>query len=458
MNSADSSVPDYVPKPITTSGKKPAPLDEAKIAAQIKAPAEIKPAPEGKPAPGAPSPSPLAERAAKVLMSNYGPRDIAIVRGEGCKVWDDQGREYLDFLGGIAVCALGHCPPAVVEALNAQSHKLLHISNFFLIEPQVKLAEMLVNATGLDKCLFCNTGTEAVEGALKLARLYAKKNRSLTNRPAFLAFTGSFHGRSFGSLSVTHSEKCRKGFDPFLPEVRFAEFNNPDDLCRQMDDSVAGIILETVQGEGGIRPATTKFLSTARRMADQFDACLILDEVQCGFSRTGHYFAWQAYEGIQPDVTCLAKGMGSGVVVGAVVARGKWADVFEPGNHGTTFGGNPLATAAALAACEEILTPKMLEHVRQVGGHLQSLLQAMAARRPVVKEVRGHGLMFGVELSKPGAEVYKACLRRGLIINCTAQSVLRIVPPLIATEQDCDRAVGILESALEEVFGHGGGN
>lgn len=410
-----------------------------------------------KPVPAAIVPSPLAARAQKVLMSNYGVREIAIVRGSGCKVWDDQGREYLDFLGGIAVCSLGHCPPAVVKAIQAQSEKLLHISNFFLIEPQVKLAELLVKATGLDKCFICNTGTEAVEAALKITRLYANKNFTHGKRHTYLACTGSFHGRTYGALSVTHSEKCRKGFDPFLPEARFVEFNNPDDLCRKMDDSVAAIILETVQGEGGVRPASQKFLSTARQLADRFGAALILDEVQCGFSRTGHYFAWQGYEGIQPDIVTLAKAMGAGVAVGALVARGKWANVLEPGNHGTTFGGNPLATAAAVAACEELLTPQMLKHVEQIGAHFKSRLDKMAARRPVVKEVRAAGMMFGVELNQPGAEVYKACLRRGLIVNCTAQTVMRIVPPLIATKPDCDRAADILEAAIEEVFGQNGG-
>jgi len=397
--------------------------------------------------------SPLAARAQQVLMSNYGAREIAIVRGEGCRVWDDQGREYLDFLGGIAVCSLGHCPPAVVKALRDQSEKLLHISNFFLIEPQVELAERLVKATGLDKCLVCNTGTEAVEGAIKIARLYSSKYKTLAKRPRFISCTGSFHGRTYGALSLTHSEKCRKGFDPFLPEVRFVEYNNPDDLCRAMDDSVSAIVLETVQGEGGINPVTPKFLSTARQLCNDFDACLILDEIQCGFSRTGHYFAWQAYGDVQPDIATLAKAMGGGVAVGAIVAKGKWADVLEPGNHGTTFGGNPLATAAAVGACDELLTPKMLERVRTVGGYLRSLLEEMAQERAVVREVRGRGLMWGVELTKPGAEVYKACLRRGLIVNCTSQTVIRIVPPLIVTEQDCDRAVGILEAALEEVFG-----
>jgi predicted acetylornithine/succinylornithine family transaminase len=397
--------------------------------------------------------TPWPERAAQVLMTNYGPREIALVRGQGCRVWDDQGREYLDFLAGIAVCSLGHCHPAVVEALKKQSDQLHHVSNFFLIPSQIELGELLVKATGLDKCLFCNTGTEAMEGALKLARLYANKTYGPGKRTTVLSCTGSFHGRTYGSLSLTHSAKCRNGFEPFLPQVRFVEFNDAADLRRKMDDTVCAIVLEPIQGEGGITVAGKQFLSTARELADANDVCLILDEVQCGFSRTGYRFAYQAYEGIQPDVLALAKAMGSGVVTGAIVARGKWGEVFQPGNHGTTFGGNPLATTAALAVCRELLTPEMLEHVRETGGYLRSLLEEMVERRSVVEEVRGRGLMLGVVLNQPGAEVYKACLRRGLIINCTAQRVLRIVPPLIVTEQDCDRAAGILESALEEVFG-----
>jgi predicted acetylornithine/succinylornithine family transaminase len=393
------------------------------------------------------------ERAKRVLMNNYGERTILLQRGEGVRVWDFEGREYLDFLSGIAVCSLGHCPPRVVAALREQAGKLLHVSNFFLIEPQIRLAELLCGASGLDRCLIVNTGTEAMEGAIKLARMYANKKYGLAKRPTMLACTHSFHGRTYGALSLTHSAKCRTNFDPFLPEARFVEYNDAADLRAKMDDTVCAIVFETVQGEGGIRPVSREFFATARELADRHDACLILDEVQCGFSRTGNYFAWQGYEGLRPDVMTLAKAMGGGAVVGAIVAQGKWGEVFEPGNHGTTFGGNPLACAAALAASEELLTPAMLERVKTTGTHLRDRLEGLAARHSVIKEVRGLGLMLGVELKEAGAEVYKACLRRGLIINCTALTVLRIVPPLIVTAAECDRAVAILDEALTEVFG-----
>ncbi len=376
-----------------------------------------------------------------------------LVRGKGCRVWDSEGREYLDFLAGIAVCSLGHCPPAVVEALRRQSELLFHCSNFFLIEPQIRLGELLVEKTGLDKCMFVNTGAEATEGSIKLARYYSNKTYGMEKRSTILTCTGSFHGRTMGGLSATHSSKCRDGFDPFLPGFRFVEYNNPADLRAKMDDTVCAILFETVQGEGGIRPASEEFLRTARALCDEHDACLILDEVQCGFSRTGHYFAWQACEGLKPDVVALAKAIAGGVPVGAIVARGKWADVFEPGKHGTTYGGNPLATAAALAAAGELLTDKMLAHVRETGAFLRARLEALAPRHPVIREVRGCGLMLGVELAEPGADVYKACLRRGLIINCTAIKVLRIVPPLIVTREECEKAVGIIDAALSEVFG-----
>jgi len=418
MNTPDSSAP-----------RKPAPLSAAELEALA-----------------------WPDRAERVLYNNYGRRDILLTRGEGCRVWDSDGREYLDFLGGIAVCSLGHCPPGVVAALREQAGRLLHVSNFFLIEPQIRLAELLVEKTGMDKCLFVNTGAEATEAALKLARYYANHTHGSATRPTILATTGAFHGRTLGALAATHSPKCRDGFEPYLPEVRFVEFNNTADLRQKMDASVCAIILETVQGEGGVRPATEEFLRAARELCDQHDACLILDEVQCGFSRTGHYFAFQACEGLLPDALTLAKAMGSGVVIGCLVTRGKWAEVFPPGKHGTTFGGNPLACAGALAASRELLTPEMLRRVRETGAWLRARLEALAARHPVITEVRWRGLMLGVQLREPGQDVYKACLRRGLIINCTAVNVLRIVPPLTVSREDCDRAADLLDAALGEVF------
>ena len=392
------------------------------------------------------------ERAGRVFMTNYGPREITMSRGEGVRLWDSEGKEYLDFLGGIAVCSLGHCPPVVVKAIQEQAARLLHTSNFFLIEPQIELAEKLVETTGLDKCLFVNTGAESTEAAIKLARLYANKTYGDGKRPTVLTCTGSFHGRTYGAMSATASPRVRAGFAPLAPGFDFVEFNDVDDLRKKVDDTVCAILFETVQGEGGVRPVSQAFLSAARELADAKDLCLIVDEVQCGFSRSGHYFAWQGYEGVQPDVVPLAKAMGGGVPIGAILARGKWAEVFQPGNHGTTFGGNPLVTAAALAVCNELLTPKMLEHVQTISAYLKERLQDLASRHSVIDEIRGVGLMLGAQLNQPGPEVYKACLRRGLIINCTAQTVLRFVPPLIITKEDCDRAISILDEALGEIF------
>lgn len=394
----------------------------------------------------------LTERARRALMNNYGEREITMVRGEGARLWDSTGKEYLDFLGGIAVCSLGHCPPTVIRAIRTQSEKLLHTSNFFLFEPQIRLAELIAAATGMDKVTFQNSGTEATEAAMKLARYYANKKYGVGKRPNILTLTGSFHGRTMGAVSATHSPKCRDGFEPFAPGFVFVEHNNVADLRAKAADGACAILFETVQGEGGIRPVNAEFARAARDLATQYDLCLIVDEVQCGFSRTGHYFAYQAYDGLVPDVVPMAKALGAGFPIGALAARGKWAEVFEPGKHGTTFGGNPLACAAALAACTELLTPRMLAHVVRVGSYLREGLARMAVKYKVVKEVRGMGLMWGIELSKPGMDLYKACLRRGLIINCTANTVLRIVPPLVITEADCDRALAIIDAAFEEVF------
>lgn len=384
------------------------------------------------------------------LMRTYDRYPIAIVRGEGVKVWDADGKEYLDFLGGIATIPLGHCHPAVVKAITEQAHTLMHASNLFYTEPALRLAELLVKQGGLDRVFFCNSGTEANEAAIKLARKYHWR-KGETNRYQIISATQAFHGRTLGSLAATHKPELQQGFGPMPVGFQSVVWNDVAMLTAAIDDSTAAVLLEPVQGEGGINPATEAFLIAAREACNRKGALLIFDEIQCGLGRLGSFFAYQSY-GIKPDMITLAKGIANGLPLGVLCATETVASGFQPGDHGTTFGGNPVATAAAYATLSTLLSSNYLARASQIGDYLQTQLQALAKRWPqAITAVRGKGLMVGIELSIDAKQVLRACHQHGLLANVTAGKVLRLLPPYIITEAEVDKAVAIIQTALEMV-------
>ncbi len=391
----------------------------------------------------------LAERAQNVLMPNYGQRSIAIVRGQGSRCWDADGKEYLDFLSGIAVNNLGHNHPAVVEAIHKQVDALCHCSNAFLIEPQIELAERLTAATGLAKAFFGNSGTEMTEAALKLARRWSLETKGAGN-DTVIAFENSFHGRTYGSMSATWSKKVRTGFGPLLPGFAFAKFNDLDSVDEVWTDQVCAVLVETVQGEGGVNPATEEFLKGLRERCTARGALLIVDEIQCGMSRTGRPMAYQHY-GIEPDLVPVAKAVGGGLPLGALLARAEYADVLDLGSHGSTFGGNPVACAAGKAVCDILFQDDFLRSVGEKACKFWGKLEELKAEFPdLVESVRGKGLMLGLVLKVPGADAIPITRKNGLLFNCTAERVLRFVPPLTISDADIEEAAEKLRVSLKE--------
>ncbi|WP_457567472.1 acetylornithine/succinylornithine family transaminase [Desulfurobacterium sp.] len=389
------------------------------------------------------------EKTEKYVMKTYNRYPVSFVKGKGCYLYDEKGREYLDMLAGIAVCNLGHCHPEVTEAICNQAKTLIHTSNLFHIKPQAELARLICENSFGEKVFFCNSGAEANEGAIKLARRYAfekgKKGYEI------IAFKNSFHGRTFASVSVTGQGKYNEGFGPMLTGVRFAEFNNIDSVKEIVSEKTCGIIVEPIQGEGGIIPATVEFLKGLRNIADEIDAILIFDEVQTGIGRTGKLFAYQHY-GVEPDVMTLAKALGNGVPIGAIVAKGKAATVLKPGLHASTFGGNFLATAAGIKVIENVSQKDFLKSVEEKGKYLQSKLIELKKEFPhIIEKVRGTGLMVGAVCKIKCGKIVEKALKKGLIINCTAGNVIRFAPPLIITTKDIDRGIEILRNVLTEL-------
>lgn len=384
----------------------------------------------------------------KYVLATYGRFPLAPVKGEGARIWDAEGREYLDFVSGIAVCSLGHCHPAVVKAIRDQAGKLMHVSNLYYIEPQARLARLLVENSCGDKVFFCNSGAEAVEAAIKLARKYGKMCGG-PQKYHIVTAERSFHGRTLAAITATGQPKYQQNFEPLVPGFAYVPFNDVEALWRAVGPHTCAVLLEPVQGEGGIHVASQEFLSAARELCDRYDALLIFDEVQCGLGRTGKFLAYQHF-GVEPDVFTLAKALGGGFPIGAMVVKER-AAVFSPGDHASTFGGNPLACAAALAAVESILGEGLVENAARVGSYFKERLVELSRRFSFVQEVRGLGLMLGMELAREGKDVVTRCQERGLLINCVDNRVLRFLPPLIITEEDVDRAVDILAAVLAEV-------
>jgi acetylornithine aminotransferase/acetylornithine/N-succinyldiaminopimelate aminotransferase len=386
---------------------------------------------------------------AKLLLPTYERQPILFVRGRGVYLWDSQGKRYLDFLSGIGVNALGHSHPAVEAAIKRQAGRLIHVSNLFFHEYQAELARLLTEISGLDRAFFCNSGTEAWEGALKLARAFAQMNNRNGSKAKWriLAMQNSFHGRTFGALATTGQPKYRAPFVPLMPGVSFVKFNDLDDLQRKCDSSVCAVCIETIQGEGGIRPVHAEFLELAWRLTKRSGALLMLDEIQCGLGRTGRHFAYQHY-GVLPDVVTVAKPLACGLPLGAILTTERVASCMHPGLHGTTFGGGPLACAVAI----EFLRAenKLLKHVRTLGEYFHAALEALDRKHKSIQDVRGAGLMQAVDLDSPelAKAVAKQLLEEGIIINRTHETVLRFLPPYVIQKKHVDRLVKALDAAL----------
>lgn len=382
-------------------------------------------------------------------MNTYNRLPVALSHGQGCRVWDTNGKPYLDALGGIAVNTLGHNHPRLVPALQEQVAKLIHCSNYFHVPLQEELASQLVQISGMCNVFFCNSGLEANEAALKLARKFGH-GKGIA-RPQVVVCDKAFHGRSIATLSATGNPKVQQGFEPLVEGFIRVPFNDIDALraATAGRDDVAAVFFETIQGEGGVNPARADYLRQVRELCDARDWLLMIDEVQCGMGRTGKWFAHQ-WAGIVPDVMPLAKGLGSGVPIGAVVAGPKAANIFEPGNHGTTFGGNPLAMRAGVETLRIMQEDGLLQNAATVGEYLKNALQAGLAGVAGVREIRGQGLMLGIELDKPCGALLTQGLERGLLFSVTAERVVRLVPPLILSTAEADEIVSILVPLIKE--------
>jgi predicted acetylornithine/succinylornithine family transaminase len=387
---------------------------------------------------------------ARYMVDTYRRPSVVFTHGRGCRLYDSQGREYLDFLAGIAVNALGHAHPRIVRVIRREAGRATHVSNLFHNPYQAPLARKLAEWSGLDRAFFANSGSEAMEGALKLARAYAHAKTTSGGAPPktrFLALENSFHGRTFGALSLTHTPKYREPFAPLVPGVEFVRFNDLADLEAKFDSTVCAIAIEPIQGEGGIFPVSEEFWQRARALATQHDAALIADEIQCGLGRTGRRFAYQKF-GSLPDIVTVAKPLAAGLPLGAFLASDKFASALSPGLHGSTFGGGPLVCAAALEFLTVIEEEDLLANVRARGAELRAGLDKLAARFDFIRAVRGEGLILGIDLSVEGAPFVREALRRGLVINCTHDHILRLLPPFIIRARDVAEFLRRWEAAL----------
>ena len=368
---------------------------------------------------------------------------VAFVRGKGARLWDADGKAYVDFFTGLAVNNLGHAHPRVIAAIREQSEKLLHASNVYYNEPAAKLGELLVANSFAERIFFSNSGAEANEAAIKLARKHGAEKRG--GRYEILTMLGSFHGRTLATLSATAQEKYQAGFQPLVPGFRYVPFGDFAAVASAVRDETIGILVEPIQGEGGVNVPPPDYLRRLRELCDERGLVLIFDEVQVGMGRTGTLFAYEQ-TGIRPDIMTLAKALGGGVPIGAMLATGEIASVLGPGTHGSTFGGNPLACAAGAAVLRSLLEDGVLENCRAMGRRIRERIDGWRASLPMIRDVRGAGLILGIELDRPGRPLVAAALERGLVINCTADKVIRILPPLTITEAEVDEGLGILEA------------
>ncbi len=381
------------------------------------------------------------------ILPTYARTPLCLVKGKGARVWDLEGKAYIDFFPGWAVSGIGHAHPDLVSALKNQARTMLHVSNNFYNIKQARLAEAIIKTSFPGRVFFCNSGTEATEGAVKFARKYGSE----TGRYEIITLSSSFHGRSSAGIAATAQDKVRKGFDPILPGFRYAEFNNLASVKAQLTDKTIGIFLEPVQGEGGVNVATQEFMSGLRKLCDERDMLLMVDEVQCGMGRTGKMFAYQHY-GLEPDIMTLAKTFGGGVPIGALVVHNRIKkDVFGPGSHGSTYGGNPLVCAGALAVFKVIQKEKLLTQANRLGDYLGARLEALKVKFSMIEKVKGLAMMRGLELKETGVPIVDAARARGLLINCTQEKVLRIMPPINISKRVLDEGLAILEQAFQDL-------
>lgn len=380
-------------------------------------------------------------------MNNYGQRALTLNKGEGCRLRDDQGREYLDALAGIAVCGLGHCHPAITEAIQQQAATLVHVSNLYNLPVQQQAADDLCRVSGMDKVLFSNSGAEANEAAIKIARKYGNEQRQVA-KPTIITMTGSFHGRTMATLTATGNPKVKQGFTPLVEGFIHVPFNDLDAIEALQDDkNIVAILVEPVQGEGGIQIPDEHYLPALRKLCDNNQWLLMLDEIQSGNGRTGHHFAFQAYD-FKPDVLTTAKGLGNGLPIGACLTQGNLNDILQPGSHGSTYGGNPIACSAVSAVIKTIEQDNICAHVNHLGDYFaKGFARALADKQDVV-EFRHKGLMMAIELKNPCGELVQQAADKGLLINVTAGSVIRLLPPLVMTQVDADQVISTIASLL----------
>jgi acetylornithine/N-succinyldiaminopimelate aminotransferase len=388
----------------------------------------------------------LMEWSARYHTPNYGRTPLVLVRGEGTRVWDSEGREYLDFTSGIAVTSLGHCHPVITGAIREAAATLLHVSNIFHTAPQVHLAKLLVEHSFADRVFFCNSGAEANEAALKLARKYAKE-RLATDRYEVIATHNSFHGRTLATVTATGQPKYQHGFEPLMPGFKHVPYNDLRAMERALDSHTAAILVEPIQGEGGVHVPDDEYLPGLRKLCDESGALLIFDEIQTGVGRTGRLWAYQ-HAGVEPDIMTLAKALANGIPIGATLCREEVAAVLTAGSHGSTFAGSAFVTSVALATLSTIIGDKLPERAEQRGRELMDGLRELGRRLPVIQTIRGRGLLIGIELSRPAAPVVDACREAGLLVLSAGEKVVRLAPPLIVESADCRRALDILGEAL----------
>jgi len=386
----------------------------------------------------------------KYMFQTYTRFPITLVKGDGCRVWDEDGKEYLDFVGGIAVCALGHSSPLVSRTLEEQSKKLVHVSNLYYTRPQIELARLLVENSFADRAFFCNSGAEANEAAIKLARRYSHEKFG-PDRHIIISMENSFHGRTMATLSATGQDKIRAGYDPLLAGFKFVPFNDIKSLEEKVDKSICAVMLEPVQGEGGVICPDPDYLKKVKDLCRDRDTLLIFDEVQVGMGRTGKLFAHEHY-GVTPDIMTLAKALGNGLPIGAMLAVEELNQAFGPGSHATTFGGTPLVTAVASAVLSSILKDGWIDHAGRVGSYFKARLEKLAEKYGFIKEIRGLGLIIGVEMDRPVAPVVNACLKEGVLIISAQEKVLRFLPPLIVGREEIDSLIKTLDKVMGELY------
>jgi acetylornithine/N-succinyldiaminopimelate aminotransferase len=385
----------------------------------------------------------------KHVAGTYGRYPIVLVKGKGCKVWDKSGKQYVDFVSGLAVDNLGHCHPSVVSAIKKQAEKLIHVSNLYHIEPQSQLAEKLTSLSFADKIFFCNSGTEANEGAIKLARKYFF-DQGQSGRTEIITMHNSFHGRTLGSLSATAQKKFHTGFKPLLPGFKYVPFNDLKAAEKAIGPKTCAILVEPLQGEGGVNLPDPSYIKGLKKLCKKYGILLIFDEVQTGFGRTGKLFAYEIYK-TKPDIMTLAKALGGGVAIGALAATNRVMKSFVPGTHAATFGGNPLACAAALATLKVITGKKFLEKTNENGAYFLKRLKEIAQENIIVKEARGVGMFLALELHKPGGDIVLDCMKQGFLINCIQQNILRFIPPLIISRKEIDSLIPVLSDSLDKL-------